>query len=643
MELRGESASSARRVLAHPLAFVATTALLAILYGWTFFTNPGRPAPADDPAYIAWRTETLLVETPATVMAIDGPDGMHSTGYRITTPVVAGMMRRILGVDRLTPTAILAVACRVAIALLLAGLVFRHVRDPLAWHTVAIGSGSILLTPPFGGYTDNMIALALITAALYLIEPARTQWPARVAFGTLLAITGLTHPTTLAIFCATLALAIALRAVIDKERLTYLIVPAVIGAGIAVIAWTVGVWGPTAPFSEAALPPPGDAEFFRTRLVEWIRAIQPLPTGVLLIGGSAALVALRRNEEHRGFALTVIGWMAPLIGVLGVVTGLVYPYYRFLNSTLAWVLLAGLGAYFLIAAARRGQPLLTVLAIGVVVLAVGLNYVTGLTSKQWNDPRRAWITAEERRDLDALHNYLGEAAVDDIVFVVDSENPEPERLYGFVKRAGNVSRYGVPAELQDRTSIYLGSTLSLLEGRATPVNDYHETLSESTLSEIDPIEPDDVVVVPEVFNRTGVNAPLTDARRHERPIYVADGRVSQPILHAEPRTRTPLLERWARVVLGTLLLLIPGFLLTRALLTDATSAYSGFAVAATGALVASVTIIALAITQRPLTPAVAWSSLLISNAIAAALAVMQVLRGAWRRGPASPPAAANTR
>lgn len=644
MDLRGKPAPSpAGRVLAHPLAYAATAALLVVLYGWTFFTNPGRPAPADDPAYIAWRTETLLVETPATVMAIDGPDGMHSTGYRITTPVVAGMMRRVLGVDKLTPTAILAVACRVAIALLLAGLVFRHLRDPLAWHAVAIGSGSILLTPPFGGYTDNMIALALLTAALYLIEPARDRWPARIAFGGLLTITGLTHPTTLAIFCATLGLAVALRFVIDKERLTYLVVPTMLAAAMAFLAWKIGVWGPTAPFSEAALPPPGDAEFFRTRLGEWLRAIQPLPTGVLLIGGVAALASLRHSEQQRGFAFTVIAWAAPLVGVLGVVTGLVYPYYRFLNSTLAWVLLVGLGAYFLMTgSARRGRPLLMMVAIVVVVLAVGAGYLTGLTSHQWNDSRRAWITAEERRDFDALHDYLEEAAVDDVVFVVDSESSEPARLYGFVKRAGNVSRYGVPAELQDRTSIYLGSTSSLLEARATPDGEYHETLSLSTLSEIDPIEPDDVVVVPEVFNRTGANAAPFGARRNERAIYVADGRVSEPVIHAEPRTATSPFANWTRIVFGAVLLLAPGFMLARVLLPEPRVAYIGFAVATAVALIAGVTIVGLAIAHQPLSPTVAWTSLASANVIAGALTLTQLRRGAWRRGPASPPAAAST-
>src|ERR671914_2465767 len=94
----------ARLVLDSPLAFAATSVVLLTLFGWTSLSNPGRPAPADDPAYTLWRTEALLVERPDTVMKIDGPDGMLSNGYRISTTVVAGLLRRILGVDALTPT-----------------------------------------------------------------------------------------------------------------------------------------------------------------------------------------------------------------------------------------------------------------------------------------------------------------------------------------------------------------------------------------------------------------------------------------------------------------------------------------------------------------------------------------------------------
>ncbi|MDQ4065377.1 MAG: hypothetical protein M3161_04960, partial [Actinomycetota bacterium] len=61
------------RVLGHPIAFVVTTAVLVLVFGWTFFTNPGRPAAADDPAYYQWRTEALLANEPGDVIATRGP------------------------------------------------------------------------------------------------------------------------------------------------------------------------------------------------------------------------------------------------------------------------------------------------------------------------------------------------------------------------------------------------------------------------------------------------------------------------------------------------------------------------------------------------------------------------------------------
>ena len=40
-----------------------------------------------------------------------------------------------------------------------------------------------------------------------------------------------------------------------------------------------------------------------------------------------------------------IVWLAPLVGLFGFVGGLTYPYYRFFNTTLAWVLLVGVGMF----------------------------------------------------------------------------------------------------------------------------------------------------------------------------------------------------------------------------------------------------------------------------------------------------------
>ena len=614
MPLRGEMPTDPRSVLGNPFAIAATTLLLVVTYGWTFFATPGRPAPADDPAYGVWRTEALLVEEPGVVMNIDGPDSMHSTGYRITTPVVSALMRRILSVDKMTPSAVFAVACRVVIALLLAGFAYLHLRDIAVWHVVAIGSGSILLTPPFGGYTDNMIALALVTASLYLLEPARQDWGARLAFTGLLTVAGLAHPTTLVIFSATLVIIALLGAVLDGDRRAVELLGVAAAATILLVAWRRGLWGPPASLKEAALPPPGTTGFFMTRLGEWLAAIQPVPNAALLGCGVAGL-SLRTRSNSTTFARISLAWLAPLIGVLGAITSLAYPYYRFFNSTLAWVLLIGLGGYFALRASLRLPAVGRVLGIAAVLAVIGTNFAAGVTRPSWNDPDHGWITPDERRDLDALSAHLGNGTPDEVIFVVDTDVREPVRLYGFVKRSGNIARYGVPGALQSRTSIYLGSVENLLAGRATTSDPYYERLSQATLEEIDEVDTSvDVVVVAEVFNRSGVNA---ETEPPAGVLSVADGRVSQPAFHAEPRTLTSPVTDWARVLLGAMLMLAPGFVLARVLVPGTAAVNAGFTVAIAIALVAGIAIAVVAVTREPLTPAIAWGCVVGCNVIAA--------------------------
>src|SRR5918992_4350729 len=87
------------RVLGHPLAFLLTAAILLALFGWTFIANPDRVAPTKDPAYYTWRTEALISEEPATLLGIEGPNGMFAGGYRVAAPVIGGILRPIADVS----------------------------------------------------------------------------------------------------------------------------------------------------------------------------------------------------------------------------------------------------------------------------------------------------------------------------------------------------------------------------------------------------------------------------------------------------------------------------------------------------------------------------------------------------------------
>lgn len=625
-------------------AYLATAAILLLIFGWTFFTNPTRPAAADDPAYYTWRTEMLLVSDPQTLLEADGPLDMYSGGYRVTTPIIDGLLRRIGDVGILTPTIVLGVGLRVLIPMLLAGFAFRHRRDPLIWHAVAIGSASLMITPPFAGYLDNVMTLLFLTAALYFIEPSRTQWRSRIAFFVLLLLSGLTHPTTLAIFCVVLGAMAVFRLVLRGFKLGSVIrddgamlATAFVAALATYAVWKIGVWGESASLTEAALPPPAGPGFFKTRLGGWLRAMHLEWNAPLFLVGLVGLLAAGRRAAEDELARVGVVWLVPLAGVLGVFAGLTYPYYRFFNTTVAWILLVGVGAYFLsryLVDVARGGGLALVALVGVVAIGAVLaaNFKAGIDVTHWNDPSDAWVKPDQQRDLDALRAELSAEPGRPVVFIADDDAPEPVRIYGFTKLVGNVGRYGVPPEALDDTAVYLGSLDDFERGMPTARDDYYEKLSAATLEDaeavIDRSGQDPVVVVAEVFNRAGANADLfeggtsqTANAAFDEVLFVADGAVDGGT--AAPAEDSEALGGLLRTIAGSLLLLAPGALLVRYLLPGAGSAESlAMSVTLGVALMALVAFVWLAITRAPLSAGDAWIVYAISVVIAIASASM---------------------
>ncbi|MGH2699337.1 MAG: hypothetical protein ACRDJL_09090, partial [Actinomycetota bacterium] len=404
-----EANTPIHRILGSPLAFVATALILLALFGGTFITNPERVAPTKDPAYYTWRTELIMTETPGTLLDTKGPYDYFSSGYRVTAPVTGALLRTIPGVSELHGTVFLMVLLPVLTSLLLAGFAYRHRRDPLLWHAVAFFSASLYLTPPFVGYLDNVFCLFFLAASLSFLTEARTSWPARIGFGGFLLAAGLTHPTTLVFFGLSLGLMslaklifrrFDFRAVV-REDLPMLLA-ALVAAGVAFAVWTVGMWGEPAPLADAALAPPYDSDFFLTRMGLWIDALRPWLNGPLLVLGVVGILAAGRRWVNEDLARVSILWLAPLAGLFGFIGGLTYPYYRFFNTTLAWLLLVGLGAYFLVRFLVSKSVVAA--AIGLVVLAVivATNFTSGFELTGWNNARGGWIDSGTRTDLEAL-------------------------------------------------------------------------------------------------------------------------------------------------------------------------------------------------------------------------------------------------
>jgi hypothetical protein len=650
------------RAAGHPWAFVATSVILVAIFSATFFVHPERVAPGDDPAYYTWRTEALLSEKPSVLLDVTGPRSVLAGGYRVSTPIIGAMLRQIADVDLLSTTIFLTVAARVLIALLLAGFAYRHSatagfrprhpgnaeaggqRDQLAFHAVAFGAASLMLTPPFFGYLDNLICLLFLTASLYFIEPLRTSWPARLGFTGLLILAGLTHPTTLVFFCVTIGAMAAVRLLIRRFDLKSVLrddgplLAAALGAALITYAiWKVGAWGRSASLNEAALPPPASSAFFKTRLTDWMSQLRPLLNGPLFLVGLIGLLTAGRRAFEDAFSRVTIVWLLPLVGTLGFLGGFAYPYYRFLNTTVAWVLLVGLGAGLLarmfVQWSRRTNPLPL---IGVVAIAaiIFTTFSSGL--ERWNEIDEGWVSAEQIEELRSVREAL-EARGDGrpVVFVMDTDETEFVRVYGFMKLNANVSRSGLPHGYLDRGYSFVGSVEDFVASRPMEgANEGHLDISQDTLDYaqqgIAALGEEPILVLASAFNsEEAIERPIESPG--DATVWtvsegtVVDGATGEEIVR-ESSAEDPGLVHALWVVLMLAILLIPGFIWFRsALPTGGVAEALGLVPALSIALLILCGFAVLSVFRSPLSAGYAW--LVVLAAVAVALGF------GWKRGP----------
>jgi hypothetical protein len=638
-------------LLGHPVAILATVLLLLTIFGWTFVSNPDRVAPTKDPAYYTWRTEVLLAEPPERLLELEGAFGMFAGGYRVVAPVFGGLLRRVPQISSLNVTVLLMVGLPVGTALLLGGFAFQRRRDPLVFHSVAIASAGLFLTPPFVGYLDNMLCLFFLAASLSFLATTRDSWPARFGFGIFLLLAGLTHPTTLAIFGLTLGAMSLGRLVFRRFDLGSVIrddgpmlLTALASALLTLAIWTIGVWGKSASLTEAALPPPYGSDFFVDRMVSWIDTMRPALNGPLLLIGVGGLLMAGRRAAEDELARVSIVWLAPLGGLFGFIAGLTYPYYRFFNTTLAWVLLVGIGAWLLIrflADFASGGGLRRVAVLGIVAVGVlfATNFTSGLDTSGWN--RSQWLSPRERADLDALRAELGATDPDTpVVFVIDDEPAQPFQIWGSTKLAGNTSRYGTPSEQMDQVYLYLGSLENYFAGEPTLRDEEtYDKLSRELLTyqeaSLEGSDEEPIVVLAEIFNPAGANAEIASGDSEptvpstaegvddfERLWILHDGvidRIGESV-SPQPTESEASGVHLVRVFVALLALLVPGALALRFFLPGASIEE---AVGLVPALAVGITTLVggalLAITRSPLSTGSAVFTLVLAFVVGAAL------------------------
>lgn len=624
--------SAVDRWLGQPLAFIATAVALFVIFGQTFILNPDRVAPGDDPAFYTWRAEALLSEEPAELLEIKGPRDVLAGGYRVSSIVTGGILRRVADIHPFTYTILFTVSLRCLTALLLAGFAYRARRDPLVFHSVAFASAGLFLTPPFYGYLDNMLCLFFLAGALFFLTPAAHSWPVRIGLGGLLIVSGLTHPTTLVIFflvvCAMAAVRWLFRA-FDWRSVVHADGPAVavtfVSLVVTYLIWKVGIWGEPVSLSEAAVPPPADQDFFMNRLELWLDTMRlPLNAPLFAIGALGLLAAGRRAAED-DLARTSIVWLAPLAGIFGFLAGVAYPYYRFFNTTLAWVLLVGLGGYFVLRFLLNRNALLGALGALAFAAVVATNFAANLDL--WNDPDEAWLVGDQRRDLAALKNALEESGEGrPVVFVTDTEKPLDTQVYGDTKFTANISRSGVPHGYLDRTHVYLGSLDNFLVDEPTEGHsEFYRELSEDTLQETQTDVGESVIVLMSVFNEQGSNTEVFPATNREEgevalgppSIWVVEDASVTTLSGEDVPVADDVDDRGflhlLRVIAVIALLLVPGYLMLRWMLPSAGLAEGLGLVPALAitALALSGTAV-LAVTRAPLSTGAAWAAVAVA-------------------------------
>jgi Major Facilitator Superfamily len=491
-----EERPTARSFLANPWVLVASAVLMLLVFGWNFLLHPTLSAPTRDPAWYTWRANLLTASQPASIVREWGPFGMFSGGYRVSMPLTGAWLMKMGGIHRYTFSIFVMVGLPTLAGLALGAFAWRHRRDPIALLMTFVGSAALFLTIPYVGYMDNITCLWILALILPFMAAARTSWGARSAIALLTFVATLTHPTTTAIFAVVLVAGAGLHFLTSRFSIretwradAAVLISAGTGAVVGLAMWKLGAWGVKAPFADAALPPPYPKAAFEQTLRQWLGSLQPVVIVPLVAVAVGSIVVTTFRNRRGGPALDEyprmsLLWLLPLLGLFGFVAGLVYPYYRFLNTTLAVMLLVGLGAWVAVRfAANRNR--VAGLVVGLVILA-GFGWVVSSGLQSWTSQAitARFLDPGTRSALAAAQGYV--AAEDPnrpIVFVIDYR---PDRkAWGWAKTYSNVSRAGLEGDEALRSIVYFGAVEDYLAGRPSHGGDpVYDRVSRGFLGEM---------------------------------------------------------------------------------------------------------------------------------------------------------------
>lgn len=639
------------------LVLFAIAVAAAALLGW-FVLDPGRLPAGPDVAWYAWRTEMLTAHPPAELIRLEGPLRLFGGGYRVANPILGGLLRTAGGAGRSTVSIVFTAGWSLLAAVGVGAAAHRYRRDPRLFALAATFTAAMLLRPAFVGFVDSMLTLVLLTGALVLLPGARSSWGARGAVGLLVFASMFAHLPATMIFLGALAISGILGAVAGRSLRDALrsdgpaLAAALAGALAGAAAWRLGVWGVRRPLGAALELAPFSREQFLQTADRWFGFLMPQVLLPLLLAGGFAVLWLGRGDAGTGRRLAddplgrmALAWTLPVLGALGYLVGVRYPYHRFLNATLGHLLLGGIGLWALLlslrAAARRLRgPAGGALTVAALLLPVGLVAVAGWAGLRSYDRLSPWVAPEVRAGSEAVGAYLRANPFEGpLVFTVSGEPGAPSDVTYARAFRGTWSRFraGLPGEVLPATHMWFGQLEDFVAGRASATGDaVYDRLSLGTHLDVeratraraplvvvlDVLAPGARVVPP--FRLVplggGANALIGPGLAEVRPGSYAPGPEPGGLGHG---------LRLALVL--ALLLAAPGIPLARRLGVRAPAEIAGLAPALSLAIAVVSGVVVMAVARRPLSGGIAWTVLAIS-VIAGTVAARALPAGEGGRG-----------
>ena len=279
-------------------AIALTVIVLGLSLGWRFLADPSLSAPTRDPAWYTWRAQVILDSNPNRVVQEWGPHGLFSAGYRVSVPVMGALLQRVAGIDRYTFSTLFMIGIPLLAGLALGAAFYRSRRNPLVIHMAILAAVALFLSTPYIGYLDNATVLFLLCLTIPFLETARTSWGARTALFLIGIAAAFTHPTTCVIFGGILLAVFGWHFLTSRFSFGSALKsdgPMLMSVGFGMVAglsaWVIGIWGSSASFADAALPPPYTAAFFTARLKEWVLSMQPVIIVPFVVVAIASTIA----------------------------------------------------------------------------------------------------------------------------------------------------------------------------------------------------------------------------------------------------------------------------------------------------------------------------------------------------------------